>query len=87
MELKVENIEYTPFEKINFFDKAFKPKKVKENGIFLTKRDGIKLENEFQNININGYNFSYKMSDTDAKKLVKNVLISEAAFIHYLRNR
>ena len=23
--------------------------------------------------NINGYNFSYKMSDTDAKKLVKNV--------------
>ena len=37
--------------------------------------------------NINGYNFSYKMSDTDAKKLVKNVLISEAAFIHYLRNR
>ena len=23
--------------------------------------------------NINGYNFSYKMSDTDAKMLVKNV--------------
>jgi hypothetical protein len=66
MELKVENIEYTPFEKINFFDKAFKPKKVKENGIFLTKRDGIKLGNEFQNININGYNFAeFMLSDIE----------------------
>lgn len=26
--------------------------------------------------NINGYNFSYKMSDTDAKKLVKMLLTS-----------
>ncbi|WP_392444647.1 PD-(D/E)XK nuclease family protein [Sneathia vaginalis] len=71
--IDIKNISYTPKEKIDFLNSAYSPRNIEKNEIFLTKKDNITLNNEFDNIHINAYNF-YEFMESNIEIYFSNLL-------------